>query len=57
MTGRRATSFGTHARTHAHGEREGGGEGEREPRERGWTVTQGVVEALACAARALSVPQ
>lgn len=27
MTGRRATSFGTHARTHAHGEREGG-EGE-----------------------------
>lgn len=54
MTGRRATSFGTHARTHAHGEREGG-EGEREGER--WTVTQGVVEALACAARALSVPQ
>lgn len=54
MTGRRATSFGTHARTHAHGER-GRRRGEREGER--WTVTQGVVEALACAARALSVPQ
>lgn len=55
MTGRRATSFGPHARTHAHGEREREEKGRA--RERRWTVTQGVVEALVCAARALSVPQ